>query len=105
MAQEPIIRLYETISELSERMLDAARASDWALMDALERECAGHVAEIAPDWRTASLSWQDRAHKLRLVRQILACDREIRHLLDPWMTELAIRLNGPGRFAQLSSRA
>jgi len=105
MAQAPIIRLYETVGALSERMLDAARAGDWALMDELERECARQVAGIAPDGPAPPLSWQDRAHKLRLVHRILACDREIRHLLDPWMAELAVRLNSPGSVARLFSRS
>lgn len=105
MAQEPIFELYETVSTLCERMLDAARAGDWALIDRLEQECAAHVARIDAGMVNTPLSWQERTRKLRLVQRIFACDREIRHLLEPWMAELAVRMNSASGDHQLFARA
>lgn len=96
MDNEHIIGVYEAIGAITDRMLAAARSGDWELLSALESECSGHVARIGASACALPLSWDNRARKVKLIQKILAHDRAIRDIAEPWMAQLAIRINGSG---------
>lgn len=82
------IDVYETMSALSGRMVQAARANDWDRLSALEKELGALRNRLMADTPLAGTPWLDaptRARKLALVHKILADDREIRSHTEPWM--------------------
>jgi flagellar protein FliT len=96
MANGNITR-YKAVSNLSSRMLEAARANDWDNLCALEREAATLMQEIRTDDEIAQQAILDneslRNEKIALIRKILADDREIRSHADPWMESIRTMLS------------
>lgn len=82
--------LYETVAGLTGRMLAAARAQDWDQLRSLEAQCAAQL-HLLPH-PVPALERDARAHKVRLIQQILAHDRAIRDLTMPWMRQLSALL-------------
>lgn len=83
------IGLYETMSEISARMVQAARNSDWNQLVALEQDVA-HLRDTLTqpggrDRPAAVLTPEQRARKLQLIHRILADDAEVRRHTEPWM--------------------
>ena len=79
------LTLYETMSEISARMVDAARANDWDRLVALEQDVAHLRDTLALEDRRPALSAEQRERKVRLIRRILADDAEVRRHTEPWM--------------------
>ena len=100
---EQVIGLYQSMSELSGRMLDAARSRDWENLAALETDCARKVQLLKDGEGAAPLSGDWRAKKVRIIHQILAHDREIRNLTEPWMAELAALIGSTGTERKLAA--
>ena len=95
MASMPAqIEIYEQMSDLSARMVEAARVNDWerlidleqavvALREVLLKEAAG--SEVDPG----------EADKRRaLIRRILQDDAEVRRHTEPWMEQVRRFLSG-----------
>ena len=95
------ISLYETVASLSARMLAAARAEDWDQLRSLEAQCAAQL-RLLPQPAPA-LDGAARAHKIRLLRQILAHDRAIRDLTVPWMRQLSALIMNTGNARKLGT--
>lgn len=93
MQNQEIITVYEQVSSLTGQMLCAARNSDWDLLSQLEQRCFEHVQTLRSGERGAQLEDAAKQHKLTLIKKILADDREIRKLTDPWMARLAALIN------------
>ena len=89
---EQVLAIYEDMSALSGQMLSAARARDWEHLAALESRCAGHVRTLQAGAAPAPLAGPNRARKIGLIQKILADDRAIRDLTQPWLAELAARM-------------
>lgn len=87
MNSHEIISIYQTVAAITDQMLAAARNSDWDHLVELEARCADHVAELQTV-EPAALAGEMRAHKVRIIRQILADDRQIREITMPWMARL-----------------
>jgi flagellar protein FliT len=102
MNSEEIISLYETVAQLSEQMLAAARSADWERLVTLESDCANHVQMLQCGEPVAALSGTIREKKVRIIRKILADDREIRNITEPWMAELSSLMNSAGTERKLS---
>lgn len=82
------LSFYQSMGELSQRMASAARAEDWDELGRLEQELAAirdHLQRVDPPLRQATLPEAERQIKVKLIRQILADDREIRAYAQPWM--------------------
>ena len=82
------LRLYETMSDVSTRMVEAARANDWDRLTALEQDVArlrDVLAANDPRSAPAPLSPEERARKVQLIHRILADDAEVRSYTEPWM--------------------
>ena len=102
MNSDQVISLYETVSELTGQMLQAAQLRDWEHLAALESDCASHVQILKDGEPVAPLSGATRERKVKIIRDILAHDREIRNLVTPWMAELASLINSTGASRKLS---
>lgn len=103
MNNEQVISLYETVSELTGQMLQAAQQRDWENLATLESHCASHIQvlkEAEPP--AAALPPVLRARKVEIIHAILAQDRQIRDLTTPWMAELAALINSSGTERRLA---
>ncbi|EEF26266.1 conserved hypothetical protein [Ricinus communis] len=67
-------------------MAAAARMGDLNRLGQLEDQCA--VEARGAGNGVAALSGGQRLRKIDLLKQILANDREIRDLTDPWMNNI-----------------
>lgn len=103
MNSDQVISLYETVSELTAKMLLAAQSRDWESLAVLESDCASHVQQLKTGEPVAPLNGAIRARKVRIIHQILAHDRAIRDLTSPWMAELACLINSTGAARKLSA--
>lgn len=79
------LSIYEEMSVLSSRMVDAARAGDWEQLIALEMQVAGLRDTLMARSDDATLNDDEREQKARLIRRILDDTVEVRQHADPWM--------------------
>lgn len=88
MTSTEVLSMYENIAGLSSKMVVAAQMSDWDGLNRMENQCA---AESVPALTgLPALDGSARQRKIDLLKQILANDRAIRDVTEPWMG----RLNG-----------
>lgn len=103
MNSQEIISLYEAVSDITNRMVAAARAGDWDRLVALESDCAGHVQTLRDGEPPTPLEGAVRERKVKIIHKILADDREIRNITEPWMAHLSALINSTGAERKLSS--
>lgn len=103
MNSDQMISIYETVTDLTGQMLDAARSGNWENLSRLESDCAGHVQTLKTGEPAAPLAAETRARKIAMIHQILANDRAIRDLCTPWMAHLAAMMNSAGTERKLST--
>ncbi|MGB0127740.1 MAG: flagellar protein FliT [Rhodocyclaceae bacterium] len=83
------LSLYETMSDLSGLMVEAARDSNWDRLVALEQDVA-HLRDTL-EWEKTTqppLTAEERTRKVDLIHQILANDVEVRSYTEPWMASV-----------------
>ncbi|MGI4847380.1 MAG: flagellar protein FliT [Janthinobacterium lividum] len=102
MDRAEMIALYENVAVLTGHMLEAARNSDWDRLVELESMCTRHVQTLRENVPPPQLAGQERDRKVDLINRILADDREIRRLTEPWMARLATLINSTGVERKLS---
>lgn len=102
MNSEEVLSLYETVAGITEQMLVAARDGNWEQLAALESLCASHVATLKHEETPAPLPSGVREQKVRIIQKILADDREIRSITEPWMEHLAALINSASTERKLS---
>jgi flagellar protein FliT len=83
-----VLNLYETMSDLSGLMVEAARDSNWDRLVALEQDVAHLRDTMEWDRDPPPLSADERARKVDLIHRILANDAEVRTYTEPWMTSV-----------------
>ncbi len=93
MNSEEILALYEAVSKITDQMLAAARQGDWDRLIALEQHCSSHVQTLQNGEPPQALTGAHRERKVQIIHKILADDREIRDLAEPWMAQLAQMIN------------
>lgn len=84
---------YERIADITSLMLKAARAKDWPKITELEALCAFEIEKITnavPEPATGAALQS----KIASIHKILAHDREIRDLLNPWMLRMDALFSG-----------
>ncbi|HEU4851114.1 MAG TPA: flagellar protein FliT [Telluria sp.] len=101
MNSTEVLSLYESVSDLTGKMVAAARSRDWESLVELESSCASRIAALKAG-EPPSLSGETRDRKVRIINTILANDREIRDLTTPWMAELANLINNAGSQRRLT---
>jgi len=99
MSHEDILGIYESVADMTQLMLEAARQEDWDTLAVLEGKCRDYIHKMNTIDKTKPLTGAALARKLSTVNKILADDREIRELTDPWMVKLAgmMQANGSER--------
>jgi flagellar protein FliT len=88
MTSNDVLSMYENIAGLTNHMVAAARTSDWDGLNTLENQCASAASAVLPG-KAPALAGAARQRKIDLLKQILANDREIRSITEPWMTQLS----------------
>jgi flagellar protein FliT len=102
MNSQEVISLYETVAVITDQMLVAARNSDWDRLVELESRCARHVETLRLGEPPVALTGESRVRKVKIIQKILADDREIRNLTEPWMAQLSRLINSTGTERKLS---
>jgi flagellar protein FliT len=88
MGSSQVIANYETLSALTRQMSEAAEQGEWEHLIDLEQQCSHRVAVMKPLDASSRLDEPDRQHKIRLIKEILANDAEIRNRTQTWMAQL-----------------
>lgn len=79
------IDLYEEMSLLSSRMVEAARAGDWDNLLALEHGVSRLRETLMATPDDSDLPVGDMTRKRSLIQSILKDDAEVRRHTEPWM--------------------
>jgi flagellar protein FliT len=101
MNSQEVISIYETIAIITNQMLVAARCANWTQLARLEKVCAQHVETIKSNEREAAQG-AIRERKVKIIQKILADDREIRNITEPWMAQLSRQINSVGTKRKLA---
>lgn len=94
------IDIYEEMTSLSARMVDAAQRSDWDSLIGLERSVTELRARLSEE-DNANLNQVERERKAALIQRILADDAEIRRHTEPWMEQVRQFLGGTRKKRQV----
>jgi flagellar protein FliT len=87
MTSNEVLSMYENIAGLTSKMAVAAQAGDWDGFSRMENQCAS--AAGATETGVPALAGAPRMRKIDLLKQIMANDRAIRDVTEPWMGQLA----------------
>lgn len=97
MDSQEVIAIYELVADITDKMVAAARIGDWELLAKLESQCSTQVEILKHnDEPRPPLSETARERKVKIIKKILADDREIRAITEPWMARLTAMLNSTG---------
>jgi flagellar protein FliT len=97
-----LISLYENVATITTNMLDAARTNDWDLLTQLEADCASRVQLLRDHELPLDLPSDIRDKKINIIKKILADDKEIREITEPWMAQLASLMKSSSTNLKLS---
>jgi flagellar protein FliT len=86
MTTNKVLSMYENIAGLTGRMALAAQAGDWHGLAQLETRCV--IESAAAGRGLPALEGGERVRKVELLKQIMANDRKIRTVTEPWMGQL-----------------
>jgi flagellar protein FliT len=84
-----MISIYENVATITDQMLNAARSSDWDLLSKLESDCSSQVQTLKDNDTGLALPPELKSKKIQIIKKILAHDKEIRDLTEPWMAQLS----------------
>jgi flagellar protein FliT len=86
MNSTEVLAMYEKVAGLTSQMVAAAQAADMARLSQLETRCVIESAATATG--VPALEGVDRKRKIELLKQIMANDRAIREVTEPWMARV-----------------
>jgi flagellar protein FliT len=86
MTSNEVLSMYENIATLTGTMATAAQTGDAARLAQLETRCV--IEGAAANTGVPALDGKQRLRKVELLKQILANDRAIREVTEPWMGQL-----------------
>ncbi len=101
MSSEAVVAAYADVLALTERMLEAARGSDWDTLVRIEQERDRQVAVLRQQDVDPGRIPGLRARKRELIEAIMAKDAEVRSLTEDWMHELRDILESAGNVQTL----
>jgi flagellar protein FliT len=78
--------MYENIAALTGRMAVAAREGDWNGLAQLETQCALQASGTRSS--VPALEGVQRKRKIDLLKEIMANDRAVREITEPWHGQL-----------------
>jgi flagellar protein FliT len=93
MTGQEVVSVYEAMVGITDRMLAAANAGDWDGLVQLEHQCAACVRQLKESGDGQPLAGQERVRKVDAIRRMMASDRQIRDLAQPWMANLSAMMN------------
>ncbi len=82
MTSNDVLSMYENIAGLTAQMAAAAQCGDLETVARLETQCALHSAATATG--VPVLAGASRQRKIELLKQIMANDRAVRAVTEPW---------------------
>ena len=88
MNSAQVINIYEDILAITRKMLIAAQNSDWDKLVKLEQECKRLTNELKINEPEPILNQEQQQQKLKIIRQVLDDDAQIRSITEPWMEKL-----------------
>ena len=91
------LSLYEEMSVLSSRMVEAARAHDWDTLIKLERCIATLRNSLLLEDENCDQPASELKLKSLLIQRILADDAEVRRHTEPWMEQVRKFLGNDSR--------
>lgn len=91
-----IISAFQSISNFTGDMAEAARAGEWDRLAELEVHCAAVVAQLKAAQPFVPLTGELRRQKVELIHKILADDAKIRSYTEPWMRRIQTMLSNAG---------
>jgi flagellar protein FliT len=103
LAMPSQIDIYEEMSTLSTRMVEAARANDWENLIQLEKSVVTLRLSLAADDDNSRLTVREMEMKRALIQRILDDDAEVRRHTEPWMEQVRQFLGGNVRRKQVES--
>ncbi|MDN4052543.1 MULTISPECIES: flagellar protein FliT [unclassified Massilia] len=86
MTSNEVLAMYENIAALTGRMAAAAIEGDMEALARLETQCA--IQSAAARNGVPKLEGDQRKRKIDLLKQIMANDRAVRDVTEPWMGQL-----------------
>jgi flagellar protein FliT len=86
MTSNEVLSMYENIAGLTGKMAAAAQSGDWTGFDSLQAQCAVQASATATG--VPALDGAKRLRKIDLLKQIMANDRAVRDVTEPWMGQL-----------------
>jgi flagellar protein FliT len=86
MTSNDVLSMYENLAGLSGQMKVAAQAGDWNGFDKLNVQAS--VAAGAAIGGVPALDGAKRQRKIDLLKQLMANDRAIREVTEPWMGQV-----------------
>ncbi|HEY8102494.1 MAG TPA: flagellar protein FliT [Burkholderiaceae bacterium] len=98
MTSAELISMYERIAKLTSEMVIAARTRNWDALSQLEDACADQ-SRLIEESPAPALTGAPRLRKVDLLKQIMANDRAIREITEPWMTQMANVMSGSPQHA------
>ena len=88
------IEIFEEMSALSTRMVEAARAGNWDNLIELEKSVSSLRDQLMADEDpNANLTPEQSLRKALIIQHILDDDAEIRRHTEPWMEQLRAYLS------------
>lgn len=86
MTANEVLSMYENLAGLTGQMAKTAQAGDWNGFEQLNVEAK--VQARAAETGVPALDGAKRLRKIDLLKQLMANDRAIRDVTDPWMGQL-----------------
>ncbi|MFK3736288.1 flagellar protein FliT [Massilia sp. TN1-12] len=93
MNGQEVVSVYEAMVGITDQMLAAASSNDWDRLVQLEHQCAACVRQLKDNGDGQPLAGQERVRKVDAIRKMMAVDRKIRDLTQPWMANLSALMN------------
>jgi flagellar protein FliT len=90
-----LLAYYEALEVASKDMVDAARNGDWTSVTQIRMTASLLIAQLRLQLQHDELDRHDMRRKLRIMRQIVQNDAELRVLAQPWLRTLDALLGGP----------
>jgi flagellar protein FliT len=97
-----LLNVYEKVAHITADMLIAAQSNDWELLAQLEGDCSTHVSTLREFEGRSDLPADLKAKKVSIIKQILADDRAIRDITEPWMQNLTNLMKSSSTTRKLS---
>lgn len=86
MTSNDVLSMYDNLVSLTGQMKSAAQAGDWHGFDKLNVQAS--VATGAAIGGVPALDGAKRQRKIDLIKQLMANDRAIREVTEPWMGQV-----------------